>query len=280
MEDNGRGLEGNPVKTEPAVKGGYPSSKELTVMLIGSVGRIRSFKISRKFLLYSSVSFAVYILISLVAFYFFFQLFFSYRAQSSHLEKLEAELRNKNRTLEQNELYISSLKDYLKTTGKTAESTDEQKPDEKVQEGTKPAAKAAEKTAESKTDPEEITAMSVEVKEERFQIDTSELVLNFKLANNLSEQNPAEGYVFILGLDKNRECPREWAYPQSELSDGFPVNYEHGQRFLIQNFRNYRQLFPVSPDSELPSFIRILVYDRSGNLILKKERPVKDESSS
>ena len=108
----------------------------------------------------------------------------------------------------------------------------------------------------------------------------SELILDFKMTNNLAEQNPAEGYVHILVMDKDKECPAEWNQAENRLSNCYPVDYQSGQQFLIQRFKTYQRRFKISPDSELPSFIRILVYDRSGQKILEKEFTITDETDN
>ncbi len=107
----------------------------------------------------------------------------------------------------------------------------------------------------------------------------SELILDFKMTNNLAEQNPAEGYVHIIVLDKDKECLSAWNQTESRLSNCYPADYRSGQQFLIQRFKTYQRRFKISPDSALPSFIRILVYDRSGKKILEKEFPVTNVSA-
>ncbi|MGD9160448.1 MAG: hypothetical protein PVG39_18675 [Desulfobacteraceae bacterium] len=317
MEDNGRELAPDPVETPP-VKDRSLDSKELTIMLIGSVGKMRSFKISRKVISYTLVFFSVYIVVSLLIFYLYFDLYATHKTQSINLEKLEAELSDKTKILDKNKLYIKGLEDFYNNTREGTEGkedtgtgvkkapapksakvsvpreTKSKKPapgemEEKADSGAA-AKKAPEPDSPKVNIPDETKSQdtvakkdvkdSMEVKDISYQRTDSELTLNFKLANKQAEQNIAEGYVHIIVMDKNKECPAEWNNPYNKLSDGFPVDYKHGQQFLIQRFRPYQRKYKTNPDSERPSFIRIIVYDRSGQKILEKEFPVTDESAN
>ena len=258
-------------------------------MLIGSVGRIRSFKMSRKFILYTSIFFFVYLIVSILIFYLYFDLYVAHGTQAEKMQQMEAELRDKTKSLEQDKMYIQGLRDYISThRGESGDrgETDiarEKKPREKAlkEENTPPVkTPAAPEKKEDTTPKKEAVLSSVEVRDVVFRIVDSELILDFKIANNLAEQSPAEGYVHIIAMDKNKECPPELNYTHNKLEDCVPVDYRRGQQFSIQRFKPYQRVFKISPDSEQPSFIRILVYDRSGKLILEKEFPVTNESAN
>ena len=81
-------------------------------------------------------------------------------------------------------------------------------------------------------------------------------------------------------MNKEKACPPEWNSSYNKLADGFPVDFKHGQQFIIQRFRPYQRQYEKNPDSELPSYIRILVYDRSGQKILEKEFTITDETDN
>ena len=148
MEDKGRNPARNPVNT-PDAKGGYQRSKELTIMLIGSVGKMRSFKISRRLMLYISISLLVYFVISLIIFYLYFDLSTTLKARSNQLHILETELRDKTRALEQNELYIKGLEEFYNSVkrGETG------KEDRKAAPGKIPGKNNPEEGPLGETDP-------------------------------------------------------------------------------------------------------------------------------
>ena len=386
MEDSGRELEPDPLNTHP-VKDGYQSSKKLTIMLIGSVGKMRSFKISRKIILYTSIFFFIYVALSLLVFYLYFDLYSAHKAQSNQLKDLETELSEKIKTMEKDRLYTEGLEEFYNTAQKgmdeksdttiaqkkspepgkpkknvsnKAKSKDsarkgvekktdagitrkkatepsspkvnvprEEKKNEVVQEAVKekadtgaspqkapevnvtseekskeivqeavkekidtgaapqktpepgsPEIKSPDETESRDTALKEDVKDTMEVKDISFQRTDSELTLNFILKNELAEHNTAEGYIHIIVMDKNKECPLGWNSTYNKLSGGFPVNFRHGQQFSIKNLRPYQRKYKTNPDSELPSFIRIIVYDRSGQKILEKEFPVTDESAN
>ena len=121
MEDNGRELDPDPINTTP-VKDGCPTKKEITIMLIGSVGKMRSFKISRKLILYASVFLLIYTVISLIIFYLYFDLYFTHKIQSEDLQNLEIELSNKKKDLEHKKLLIKVLEDSRKGADEKSET--------------------------------------------------------------------------------------------------------------------------------------------------------------
>ena len=352
MEDNGRELDPDPVNAPP-VKDAHPKSRELTIMLIGSVGKMRSFKISRRVIKYTLIFFLLYIIVSVLIFYLYFDLYANHKAQSDKLQNLEIQLSDKTKALEQNKLYIKVLEDYrkglnakvdtsatredaskesnsiVKTSSKTKIQNVAGKPPEKEPAARDSAPKKAPepvrtekisstdsksqetintameemsadidtssekapepssftgsepgKTTSQEIAPEEAVTDPMEIEDINFQRTDSQLTLNFKLTNKLADIKTAEGYIHIIVMNKNKECPVEWNNAYNKLSNGIPTNFNHGQQFLIQRYRPYQRKYTTNPDSELPSFIRILVYDRSGQKILEKEFPVTDESSN
>ena len=424
MEDNGRELDSDPVNIRPG-KNGYQSSKELTIMLIGSVGKMRSFKISRKIIFFAALFFFIYIIISILIFYLYFDLYSTHKDQSNELQNLKAELEDKTKTLEQKKLYVKGLEDFYYTarkkmeekadkdltqkkdtesrspkstatdeikSKKTAKKSGEDKTDtgatlkkttelnspvvsvpdvaksqdsnsiekkEKADTGITPETKTPAVSASDEVKSQNSTATEIkenadavattekipepmspdvntpfeiknqdsaaneikektdtgttletvpepstpeadvsgktekaapdliagaegymEIRDLRFQKTDSRLILDFRLANLLVDEESAEGYIHIIVMNKDRACPPEWNSAYNKLSDGFPIDFKHGQQFIIQKYRPYQRQYEKNSDSELPSFIRILVYDQSGQKILEKEFSITDESEN
>ena len=235
------------------------------------------------------------------------------RLTIDRLKNLEIELSDKTEILKKNKLYIKSLEDFYNAAHKGIDEsadagiTGKKTPEPRIPEVLVPDAKKTERTVpkkiEEKTDdgtirketPETKTSGeaenqdaipkgavddSMEIKDIQFKRTDSDLTLDFKLTNMRAEQKAAEGFIHIIVMDKDRQCPPEWNSAYNKLSDGVPVDFKHGQEFLIQRFRPYQRQYKPDPDSELPSFIRIIVYDRSGQQILEKEFSVTDESAN
>ena len=304
MEDTGRELDTDSLKTPP-VKNVSQCSKELTIMLIGSVGRMRSFKISRKLIVCASIFFSIYIVFSFIIFYLYFNLYSHNMDQTKELQNLKSELSDKTRAIGQNKLYIKGLEAFYNETRKNMGKNENietplvKSPEIKKRESVRDEKKEktdstiVEKpskpdTVEAVTEENQAAAPSIqndtkfymEVKDIRFRKTDSGLTFDFKLENTLPDEKTAEGYIHIIVMNKEKECPPEWNGSYNKLVEGFPVDYKHGQQFFIQRFRPYQRQYDMISDSKLPSFIRILVYDLTGQKILEKELSVTDESEN
>jgi hypothetical protein len=274
LEDQRREMDSNQEEV-PAVRGSSLNPRELTVMVIRSVGKIHSFKVSRRIILWTSIFFLAYILTSLIIFNRFFDLRYRYNLQSEKLGSLESDLNKNGKSLLQTKQYVAGLEDYIK-------SLREQKGQQRVTAQKKKVgsvevdriAKDLDKGNEEKTGQFKV----VDIQDIIIKKENSGMSVDFKLVNTRSEENAAEGYVHIIAMNQKNECPPEWNYPHDKLQDGIPVNFRRGQPFLIQRFKPYYRQFNMNPNSELPTAIKVLVYDRSGKLILKKEFEVSDAS--
>lgn len=280
MEDTGRGLAADPI-TASQSKGSAPDCKEYTIMLIGSIGKIHSFKISRRFLFYTLAFLSLYIFLSIIVFYLYFRLYFEQDKKIAAFKDMETELHEKRRALDQNRLYTEGLEDYIKNLRRGSDgSVKKSNPsDADLKEGIAPAdnEKIIEKGEVSPQ--KEAVVNTVDVRDIKFRIGKSGLTFEYKLTNNLAEHGPAEGYIHIIARDKNGEYPPDWN-KDKDIQDGTPADYKKGQEFFIQRFKTYQRQYKMLPDYELPSLIRILAYDRSGKKILEKDIPVTDVSSN
>ncbi len=277
MADSGRGVGADQVAASQA-KGKHPDCKEYTIMLIGSIGKIHSFKISRKPLICILGFLFLYIIISIIVIYLYFGSYTENRKKAEVIKGLESELSEKKRTLDQNRLYTEGLEDYIKNISKKADGS--ATTGQAKETGTKQeAASASPDNKDVKDDAiheKETPGVSVDIRDLQFRMGEQGLAVECKLANNMAEQGSAEGYIHILAIDKNGEYPPEWNKYPARLKNGIPSDYKTGQEFLIQRFKTYHRQYKMLADFELPSFIRILVYDRSGQKILEKEIPVID----
>ncbi len=258
-----------PVKEKP----GYP--KELTIMVIRSVGRPFSFKVSNRIILWASLIVIAYILVSLYTINRFFFLHRRYNIQSEKLEKLEKEHDYNLKALNLTKEYVTGLEEYIKSSSslKRAENQPLQKEE--------PTAKAIDKTGTDlykKDQDEKKTPSIVDINDVVIKKEGSAIILDFRLVNATREQYAIEGYLHVIAMDKKGNYPQEWSYPRDTLKDGFPVDFRLGQSFFIQRFKSYHRQFSMNSNSELPKAIRLLVYDRSGVLTLKKEFEVDNES--
>ncbi|MBW2170201.1 MAG: hypothetical protein JRG69_13265, partial [Deltaproteobacteria bacterium] len=75
-----------PVRKDRAVKRKHSRSSDLTIMIVARLGKVRSFKISSRFLIWTSLFFAFYILASVIIINDYFD---KRRANNALIEKLD-----------------------------------------------------------------------------------------------------------------------------------------------------------------------------------------------
>ena len=97
------------------------------------------------------------------------------------------------------------------------------------------------------------------------------MLVSFKVVNLQPGDNPVGGYLHILASGKQSDAPKEWAYPQEKVVNGFPENYRKGLVFTIQRFKPIQGRFNLGQSSESPSSVRVLIYDQTGAIILQKD---------
>ncbi|MFC1820420.1 hypothetical protein ACFLZG_04980 [Thermodesulfobacteriota bacterium] len=259
----------------PSVRGKSLNQRQLTVMFIRSVGKIRSFKVSRRIIFWSSLFFLAYILISLYIINNFIDLRYRYDIQSKKFGQMEGDLDKKEKKFIQTKQHVAILEDYI-------QNIHERRSQEVVPVKSENAdAKIVDKIVEDVTDEiqekeEPLTIVNIEnlvIRKEN-----SGMRVDFRLVNLKPGENAIEGYIHIIAMDKNNTSPPEWNYPNDKLKNGLPINFRRGQPFLIQRFKPYHRKFIFNSDSESPTAIKVLVYDRPGTLILKKEFEVSNVS--
>ena len=265
MENQRRGMDSDQRKNQPISEKSL-NPKELTIMVIRSVGKMRSFKLSRRTILWTSLFLLAYMIISLYTINRFFDLRNRFNVQSEKLERLEKDLNKNLKLLTQTKDYVIGLEEYIKNAVN--------------QEGEKPTSvqKAEETKGIVDGTATKIPLNIVDIENAVIQREDSGMSIDFRLVNTIQDENAIEGYIHIIAMDKKNDYPPEWNKNLDRLQDGYPVNFRSGQPFLIQRFRPYHRQFNMNSNSDLPKTIRILVYNVSGDLILKKEFEVDNAS--
>ena len=259
----------------PPLRGVSLDPKQLTIMVIRSVGKIRSFKISRRLIFLSSLFIIFYILASIYVINSYFDLRYRHNAQSKKLEQLENENSQNGRELLRSKHQVALLEDYIKSLQMQKEREKEpvQKKDSESQNTGNPGGEANEDRAEI-----EKSYGMVKIEDFAFHRADSALNVNFRLVNAEPGDNAMEGFVHIIPMNNEKDLFPEWSYTKNMLNDGFPSNYRRGQPFLIQRFKPYHRTFIYNTNAELPSIIRLVVYDISGTLLLDEEFETSNES--
>jgi hypothetical protein len=97
------------------------------------------------------------------------------------------------------------------------------------------------------------------------------LAVTFRFANKRPDDEPIGGYIFVLTRVKGGDHSDVWVYPNCPLKDGLPAHYTRGHRFSIQRFIGINTTYTLNRSVHDPLILQIVVYDKTGKLMLIKE---------
>ena len=103
------------------------------------------------------------------------------------------------------------------------------------------------------------------------------LSVTFKLVRSGPGRSSIRGYVFIVAVDGATAPPRMWPSPKAVFKNGLPVDPKKGETYKIRNFRKIRAGWSFEAPEKMPSGVMILVYDKTGELLLKKDFHLEKE---
>lgn len=274
MEDNGREL-GSNKKENQTLKAKNNQPKGLTIMILRSVGKVRSFKISGRSIFWVVLFFLLYIPASIFVINSFFDLRYEFGKLSKRLNTQEKELsESKNNTLMAKQ-HVAVLEDYIKNLQERWEQAGEQP--EKGNLKDKKINSARDEMLAEKV--QEVRApVVVDTEDVVIQKEGSWMTVDFKLVNLQPGEKALGGYIHIIAESKKSNPPLLWTYPKEKLRNGYPVNFKRGELFIIKRFKPIRGRIDLDPRNSPPSNIKVLVYDQSGVLILEKEHEVSNVS--
>jgi len=233
-------------------------------MVMGRVGKVRSFKISRRLFFWAALFFAAYVPFSVYLVNRYFELRNESVVQRESIERLERDLLRSTNTLSRSKEHIMFLEDYILQMEKPAEQAAEP-----AKSPEKRAEVVSRKPSEEKG-PEQNQA-TISVEELVVEKQGGKLVVNFKLVNLLPGDAGIGGYVYIMAKNQGSPPRQEWMYPQVKLVNGLPENFKRGQLFLIQRFKPIQGKLTVGSGQDAPTILDILVYDQTGNIMLRKD---------
>lgn len=250
-------------------------AKRWTIMVMGRVGKVRSFKVAPGVLFWSLVFLLVYLPVSVLVINQWVDLRRQVRSQAAEIERLELELARAERSRFKFEQHVALLEGYIASmesrgSGSETESQSEpepaREPEASVQEGP-----AEIRPAEAPQAPPTPVQGLVDVEEMSSEQDGEAFAVTFNLVNITEGTDPVSGYVHILA--GGREDGSTWwkVYPRGRVSKGLPESYRAGQPFIIQRFKPIQGRFDVRDGGGAPETIRIVVYDEAGRLIYHRD---------
>jgi hypothetical protein len=133
----------------------------------------------------------------------------------------------------------------------------------------KPQKEEAKQATESESDTS--PGDQVDVRDFSCKKEGEKLSVVFNLTNVNKNKGPLSGYVHMLAFFGDSASTRVQTYPGVKVKDGVPVWYKAGYFFRIARFMPVKGEFNLVSDKETPSTIKVLVYDKSGELIFEKE---------
>jgi uncharacterized coiled-coil protein SlyX len=246
MEDQERDM-GTVERKRGEIKGRSKGDDLLTIMIFKKAGKVRTMKVSPRFLLGAFLFLLVYIVATIIATNAYFDASRVTKMQMSNIATLSGELAKTREVLERSRQHIALLNEYLK---EEKEQTPEPMSTVDYTESSFPKV--------------------VDINDLKVKRDRSALQVNFKIVNTQPEEEPIGGYIFVLASVKGAEKSEVWVYPSAPLKNGKPVEYRRGHRFFIQRFKTVTGNYTLNKAIDDPLILEILVYDRNGELILKK----------
>ena len=248
----------------PPVKKPPGRERSLTVMVMGKVGKVRSFRLSRRLLFWALLFFAAYLPFSAYVGNRYIELSHTNKSRQDKIERLEKDLSRSTAALSRSREHIFFLEDYIFQM---------EIRDERASQPARPRAKRTDDVAPgpaaSKVQDKEKEIVSVEdlVMEKQAGV----LDVGFKIVNLLPGDITVGGYVHMAAKEEGGAARPEWTYPQVKRADGLPRNFRQGQMFLIQRFKPMGGKLPIGSGPDAPAMLEILVYDQAGGIMLQKE---------
>ena len=225
----------------------------LTIMIFKEVGKVKTFRISPRVLLSAFMLLIFYIVATIFVTNAYLAYFYPFRSigidkiQAEKIVKLSRELTKTTKSLAKSEQHIALLEDYI---------------EEDKEQSSEPVS-TSDYTESS-------SPIVVEIEELKVKRDRSTIDVTFRIVNKQLNEEPIGGYIFMLASIRDSDRSEVWVYPSSPLKDRLPINYRRGQRFFIQRFKSISSKYTLSRSTDKPLILEILVYNRDGELILKK----------
>lgn len=273
MENQKRGV-GTSHEGIPPLKKKPHREKRFTVMIMGNLGRVRSFEVSPRIVFWTALFLILYIPLSVFFINRYFVLRSAHNNQATALNLLEKEATKDQKALLRSKEHIAFLEEYIDSLERDQEK--ESQPARKETSETAASSMVAVNTTKAEQ-PLSQNAGIVSIENMVITKDNSRIEVEFRLVNTQQGEEAVGGYVHIIARAEG-DNPKLWTFPYERLVNGLPENYRRGQLFLIKWFKPVQGRFDLPPHSDPPSSIKILVYDQSGILILEDEFEVKNET--
>ena len=252
--------------------------KSWTVLVIGDKERIRSFEITKAFIVISLVI-ALGFLTGIPAVWWFQD-----RAQIPTQTELVEKFKNSQNTLkiikEENrglKVRVKILEDELilakqklekpliaKKSPKFTPSTD-----------TKTHILQAEKELPAPETVDKPHTVAIENFKTTIDRINNTCTFNFTLRNKSEGKIKISGHIFVIFKPDSSDIKSWLVYPKTTFENARPHNFKRGERFSITRFRTIKRKIRKIPAQENYDLVSILVFSDDGDLILEKDIDLK-----
>ncbi|MCG6877744.1 MAG: hypothetical protein LJE96_01090 [Deltaproteobacteria bacterium] len=253
----------------PLKKTKAPELKALNVLATKGAGRVWCFNINFWLLIGIAGALILYLLFS----FLLVARFFGEYQQQRLLKQLETDFRTTRKALYQAKQRLKFLENYIDPSKIPEEGTKETQNPEAAPGQNKTSISSDgkfSKASESALEKSIFVIQDMEINSRDNSLSTT-----FKLARSSPGGSPVRGYLFVLAVDRSTDPPRIWSSPKAVIENGIPVNPQKGQAFKIRNFRRIRARWTFESVGNLPSDLKILVYDKSESLLFAENYQLK-----
>jgi hypothetical protein len=245
-----------------------PHEKRLTVMIIRSIGKVHSFKVSPPYVFAALAFFVIYVSVSIFLINRYFDLRHMSLIESAKVKELEKQISKSQNILYRSQQHVALLEGYIRDLQK--EKPEDKTPPKNKVEKEESVASQSRRVSGATQGPEK-TENLVDVEDMIIHKRDTRLLIDFKLVKTQEGEEVVGGYIHIIATGEPANPPLEWTLPRERLEDGVPINFRQGQRFSIQRFKPIHGEIHLAPDVEPPTAVKVLVYDRAGVLVLARE---------
>lgn len=189
LEDQEKRMDTAEHKIRP-VKGKPSHESRLAVIIIRSVGEVRSFKISSRIVLGATIFFLIYIPTSIFVINSFFELHHENIIQSKKIRRLERDLSRNKRVLHKSRQYIACLEDDIRNLTEQQEEESAHLKGKSLQ--TRNAARGVGKVSSNEDKEDKITRV-VNIQVMVIQKDGSTMTIKFNVVNIHPGENAVGG---------------------------------------------------------------------------------------
>ncbi|MEA1935658.1 MAG: hypothetical protein U9M96_02410 [Thermodesulfobacteriota bacterium] len=252
--------------------------KSWTILVIGDKERIRSFEITKAFIVISLII-ALGFLIGIPAAWWF-QDRVQIPTQTEFVEKLKNAQNTLKITKEENrglKARVQILKDELILAKQKLEKPLKEKRLPKVTPSTdtKTHILQAEKELPVLETVDKPHTVAIENFKTTINRTNNTCTFNFILRNKSEGKIAISGHIFVILKPDSSDIESWRVYPRTTLKNAKPHNFKRGERFSISRFRPIKGKIRKIPAQENYDSVSILVFSNDGNLILEEDIDLK-----